>query len=47
MKKKDTLLKLIDKGIPCDWRPACRKCGKTYHPLTDRIAAAFDVMAAA
>lgn len=43
----DKLLKLIEKGIPGDWHPACRKCGKTYHPLTDRIAAAFDVMAAA
>jgi len=43
----DKLLKLIEKGIPGDWRPACRKGGKTPHPLTNRIAAAFDVMAAA
>lgn len=38
------LLKLIDNGLPSDWRPACSTCGKTKYPLSERINSVFDAL---
>lgn len=39
------LLRLLHQGLPSDWRSACKKCGKTHHPLAKRFNTVLDALA--
>lgn len=38
------LLKLIDNGLPSDWRAPCSTYGKTKYPLAERINSVVDAL---